>query len=126
MLAFTAQRGANVILDFVGAPYWNDNLRAAAMDGRLLLIGSMGGSAGQLDLGAIMGKRLIITGRTLRRTPLQQKIALTRAFGDFALPRFASRELKPIVDSVFDLADAAGAHARMEANANIGKIILRP
>ena len=125
VLAQTGGQGVQVILDFVGAPFWNDNLRAAAMDGRLLLVGSMGGTVGQLDLGAIMGKRLIITGRTLRRTPLAQKVSLTRAFESFAMPRFADGTLKPIIDSTFELGDAPSAHQRMEANLNTGKIILR-
>ena len=120
----TQGRGVDVILDFVGAPYWNDNLKALGMNGRLMLIGMLGGSAGQLDLGMIMGKRLTITGTTLRRTPLAQKIALTREFEAFAMPRFASGELKPIIDRVMPLSQAAEAHRRMEANENIGKIVM--
>ena len=89
-----------------------------------VLIGMMGGSVGSLDLGAIMGKRLVITGTTLRRTPLDQKVALAKAVADFALPRFANGSLKSIVDSVLPLAEAAEAHRRMEANLNIGKIVL--
>ena len=123
-LVLTQGKGANVVLDFVGAPYWNDNLKALAMNGRLMLIGMMGGSAGQLDLGAIMGKRITITGTTLRRTPLDAKVALTKAFAEFALPRFATGELKPIVDTVLPLQHAAEAHRRMEANLNTGKIVL--
>ena len=66
-------RGVTLILDFVGAPYWNDNLDALGMGGRLMLIGHMGGSAsGDLKIGAIMGKKLTITGTTLRGTPLPQ------------------------------------------------------
>ena len=122
--AFTHGSGVDVILDFVGAPYWNDNLRALAMNGRLILIGMMGGSHGQLDLSAIMGKRATITGTTLRRTPLDQKVALTKTFVEFAMPRFATGEIKPIVDHLYPLRDAAEAHRRMEANQNIGKIVL--
>jgi len=125
VLELTGGKGVNMVLDFVGAPYWNDNLRVLTLHGRLMLIGMMGGSTGSLDLGAIMGKRLVITGTTLRRTPLDQKAALTKAFADFALPRFAAGTLKPIVDCVLPLAEAAEAHRRMEANLNIGKIVLR-
>ena len=124
VLSFTRGKGADVILDFIGAPYWNDNLRALALNGRLMLIGMLGGSAGQLDLGAIMGKRATITGTTLRRTPLDQKVALTKAFVEFAMPRFAIGEIKPIIDRLYPLRDAAEAHRRMEANQNIGKIVL--
>src|SRR5262249_36789840 len=88
ILAATDGRGADVVLDFVGAPYWDANMAALAPYGRLMLIGFLGGSRGQLDLGAIMAKSLTIAGTTLRRTPLPQKIALTQAFAAFALPRF--------------------------------------
>lgn len=123
-MVLTQGRGVDVILDFVGAPYWNDNLKALGANGRLMLIGMMGGSSGQLDLGMIMGKRLTITGTTLRRTPLAQKVALTREFEAFAMPRFASGELKPIIDRVLPLSRAAEAHRRMEANENIGKLVM--
>lgn len=125
VLAFTDGHGADVVLDFVGAPYWNANLRAMAMNGRLMLIGMLGGSRGELDLAPIMTKRIVVTGATLRRTPLPEKIALTQAFVAFAMPRFAQGELRPIIDSVYPLRDAAEAHRRMEANRNIGKIVLR-
>jgi putative PIG3 family NAD(P)H quinone oxidoreductase len=124
VLEFTDQRGVDVVLDFIGAPYWNDNLRALALHGRLMLIGMMGGSKGELDLGPIMTRRITITGTTLRRTPLPQKIMLTQAFVDFALPRFERGELRPIIDRMYPLREAAEAHRRMEANQNIGKIVL--
>jgi len=125
VLAFTSGRGADVALDFVGAPYWNDNLRALATHGRLMLIGMLGGARGELDLGPIMSKRITVTGTTLRRMPLAQKVALTQAFVEFAMPRFERGELRPIIDAVMPLCDAAEAHRRMEANRNIGKIVLR-
>ncbi len=124
VLAFTASHGADVVLDFVGAPYWNANLRAIATNGRLMLIGMLGGSRGELDLGPIMAKRITVTGTTLRRTPLPEKIALTQAFVAFAMPRFEQGELRPIVDSIYPLHTATEAHRRMEANHNIGKIVL--
>jgi putative PIG3 family NAD(P)H quinone oxidoreductase len=123
--AATEGRGVNLILDFIGAPYWNDNLAALAIDGRLALIGFLGGSSGQLDIGPILGKRLQVFGTTLRRTPLPQKIALTESFAAFALPRFQSGELRPIVDDVLPLQQAAEAHRRMEANSTVGKLVLR-
>lgn len=121
----TDGRGVDVILDFVGAPYWNDNLASLAVGGRLMLIGFLGGAAGQLNLGAILPKSLTISGTTLRRTPLEQKIALTRDFAVFGLPRLASGELVPVTDRVFPLEQAAEAHRYMASNANTGKIILR-
>lgn len=121
----TAGRGVNLVLDFVGAPYWDGNLAALAAGGRLMLIGFLGGSRGQIDIGPILGKSLTIAGTTLRRTPLSQKIALTRSFAEFALPRFERGELRPVIDSVYPLEQAAEAHRAMEANSNTGKIVLR-
>jgi NADPH:quinone reductase-like Zn-dependent oxidoreductase len=72
-----------------------------------------------------MSKRLLIAGAGLRSMDTARKIALTRAFSEFALPRFADGRLVPMVDSVFDWRDVGDAHLRMEANANIGKIVLR-
>lgn len=125
VLAATDQKGVHVILDFVGAPYWNDNLASLAIGGRLMLIGYLGGTTGQLDIGTILGKSLTIRGTTLRRTPLPQKTALTHAFMEFALPRFEQDTLRPVIDRVYALSQAAEAHRYMETNANIGKIILR-
>jgi tumor protein p53-inducible protein 3 len=122
--AATDGQGVELILDFVGAPYWRDNLAALAVGGRLMLIGFLGGSRGDLDLGPILAKRLTVRGTTLRRTPLPEKIALTQAFVAFAMPRFASGELRPVVDSVYPLREAAAAHQAMEQNRNTGKIVL--
>lgn len=121
MRAATGGQGASLALDFVGAPYWQGNLAALAPYGRLMLIGFLGGSRGDLDLGPILGKSLTVAGTTLRRTPLDQKVALTREFAAFALDRFVSGELRPVIDRSFALADAADAHRHVEANANAGK-----
>jgi putative PIG3 family NAD(P)H quinone oxidoreductase len=121
----TAGRGVNLILDLVGAPYWDDNLASLAIDGRLASIGTLGGSRGQIDISPILAKRLTIVGAALRRLPLPQKTALAKAFAAFALPRFESGELRPVVDSVYPLAQAAEAHRYMESNRNTGKIVLR-
>ncbi len=121
----TEGRGVGIILDFVGAPYWNDNLAALSVGGRLLLVGFLGGTRGDLSISAIMSKRLTIGGTTLRGTPLPQKVDLTEAFGNYALPLFDSGELHPVIDRVFPLAKAEEAHAYMASNANIGKIVLR-
>lgn len=120
----TDGQGVNLVLDFVGAPYWNDNLAALGIDGRLALIGFLGGSRGQLDLGPLMNKRITVFSTTLRRTPLPQKIALTEAFSAFAQGRLESGELQPVIDTVLPLAQAAEAHRLMESNSTIGKIVL--
>jgi NADPH:quinone reductase-like Zn-dependent oxidoreductase len=90
-----------------------------------MLIGFLGGSQGQLDIGPILAKSLTVSGTTLRRTPLNQKIALTEAFMAFALDRLERGELQPVIDSVYPLSQAAAAHEAMERNRNVGKIILR-
>lgn len=124
-LEATGGRGVDLILDFVGAPYWQQNTAALALDGRLQLIGFLGGSAGQIDLGPIMAKRLRVTGTTLRRTPLPQKIALTADFVAFAHDRLERGELRPVIDTIYPLRAAAEAHRVMEANRNAGKLVLR-
>src|SRR5437868_10472767 len=121
----TGGRGVDLVLDFVGAPYWDGNMAALALGGRLMLIGFLGGPRGQLDIGPILAKGLTVAGTTLRRTPLPQKTALARSFAEFALPRFERGELQPVIDSVYPLVQAAEAHRAMEANANAGKIVLR-
>ncbi|NWG20892.1 MAG: NAD(P)H-quinone oxidoreductase [Chloroflexi bacterium] len=125
VLEITGGQGANLVLDFVGAPYWQQNMAALALDGRLQLIGFLGGSAGQLDLGPIMAKRLTVTGATLRRTPLARKTALTAEFIAFALDRLARGELRPVIDTIYPLDAAAEAHRAMEANRNAGKLVFR-
>jgi putative PIG3 family NAD(P)H quinone oxidoreductase len=121
----TEDKGVEVILDFIGAPYWNDNLAALAYGGRLMLIGFLGGAVGEMNLGALMAKNLTVTSTTLRRTPLPQKIELVEAFSNFGLSRLASRELLPVIDRVFTLEQAEEAHTYMQSNQNFGKIILR-
>lgn len=124
VLDATGKRGADVILDFIGAPYWNDNLAAASLRGRLMLIGFLGGPRGELDLAPLLMKSLTVAATTLRRLPAPDKEALVAALSDFALERFARGELKPIVDSVYPLEQVADAHRHMEANRNLGKIVL--
>lgn len=123
--AETGNKGVDVILDFIGAPYWNDNLAALTVGGRLMLIGFLGSAAGDLNLGAILGKSLTIAGTTLRRTPMAQKAELVKDFSAFGLARLASGDLKPVIDRVFPLAEAEAAHEYMQSNGNFGKIILR-
>ena len=118
-------RGVDVILDMVGAPYWSQNLACLAVEGRLILVSMLGGSTLQLDLAALQRKRIRVIGTTLRPLPLERKIALTLDFARFALPRFAAGSLSPVIDRVFDWANAGEAHRYMALNQNIGKIVLR-
>lgn len=122
----TDGKGVDIVLDCVGAPYLDQNLRSLARGGRLLVIGMMGGGRAEgIDLARILMHRLSIRGSTLRHLVREEKARLVREFSTFALPRFADGKLVPVVDSVFDWTDAAAAHERMESNANTGKIVLR-
>lgn len=120
-----APHGVDLVLDFVGAPYWAGNLEVLKRGGRLTLIGFLGGARGDLDLGPVMRKSLTVTGTTLRATPLAQKVALVREFAAHALPRFADRTLRPAVDRVHPWEETAEAHRAMAENRNAGKIVLR-
>jgi tumor protein p53-inducible protein 3 len=121
----TGGEGVDIVLDFVGAAFFEQNLQALAVDGRMVVIGTLGGAeVEKFSLRALMSKRLQITGAGLRSMDTARKIRLTRQFADFALPRFATGRLIPIVDSVFDWREAAKAHERMESNVNVGKIVL--
>lgn len=122
----TNGEGVQLILDFVGAPYFQDNLQSLALDGRLIVIGTMGGiQVNNLNLGYILKNRLQIIGTALRSQPPEKKVALTKSFSEFALDRFKDGRLKPIIDSIYDWNDVSKAHEYMESNANIGKIILK-
>ena len=123
----TAGAGVDVVLDVIGADYWEQNLRALARQGRMVEVGLMSGADLQnASLGPLLMKRLQVRGTTLRARPLEQKAAATRAFEKSVLPHIASGRIKVVVDSVYPLSEAADAQAYMEANANFGKIVLEP
>ncbi|MDE2668268.1 MAG: NAD(P)H-quinone oxidoreductase [Chloroflexota bacterium] len=123
----TGGAGVDVVLDVIGAAYWEQNLRALARQGRMVEVGLMSGAELEnASLGPLLMKRLQVRGTTLRARPLEQKAAATRAFEKSVLPHIASGRIKVVVDSVYPLAEAAAAQAYMEANANFGKIVLEP
>ncbi|MGD2044860.1 MAG: NAD(P)H-quinone oxidoreductase [Gemmatimonadota bacterium] len=124
VLELTDGRGVDVILDLVGGPYLAGNQRVVAVRGRHIVVGVPGGVEAVLNLRGLMGRRASIRGTVLRARPLPEKVELARAFARDVLPGFASGELAPVVDRVFPAAEAAQAHARMEANENFGKILL--
>jgi putative PIG3 family NAD(P)H quinone oxidoreductase len=123
--ALTDGRGVDVILDVQGAAYLDKNLRALAIGGRLVVIGLQGGNKAELDFNLLMARRASVIGTTLRARPLEAKVALTRQVETDLLPELAAGRVKVVVDSVFDLAQAAQAHRRMEASQHFGKIVLR-
>jgi putative PIG3 family NAD(P)H quinone oxidoreductase len=120
----TNGRGVDVIVDFVGAQYLERNVKSLAVRGRLIVIGLLGGITADLNLGLLLNRRLRVIGTVLRSRPLEEKALATRAFEKALLPAFECSVVKPIVDRVFRLADAAQAHSYMETNANVGKIVL--
>lgn len=122
----TDGQGVNIILDFIGAPYFDDNLKSLTIGGKLIVIGTMGGAQTDgLHLGLLLSKRLQIIGTALRTRSLADKVRLTAEFSSFALPYFSTGRMKPIVDRVFDWSEVSSAHRYMESNANTGKIVLR-
>jgi putative PIG3 family NAD(P)H quinone oxidoreductase len=121
----THGRGAEVILDCVGGAYFEENLRALASRGRLVLIGSLGGTAPvPVPLAMMLGKRAKVIGTVLRARPLEEKIALAQDVTARLVPLFERGLVHPVIDEIMPMADIARAHARMEANANIGKLVL--
>lgn len=121
----TDGEGVDIILDFIGAPYFTQNVNSLAVDGRLLLIGMMGGSAVEnIQLGQLLAKRLQIIGTALRSRSLSDKIQLTAGLVAFVGDSFTTGKMAPVLDSVFDWREVAQAHRHMEANKNIGKIVL--
>ena len=120
----TRGRGADVILDLVGAPYLARNQAAIAVGGRHAVVGVPGGSRAGIDLRLLMARRARIFGTVLRARSVEEKADLAREFTESALPGFADGALEPAMDHVFPAARAADAHRRMEANKNFGKIVL--
>ncbi len=117
--------GVDVILDMVGGPYLDRNLQALALDGRLVVIGLQGGASAELALGRLLTRRLTVTASTLRARTSAQKAALARAVERDVWPGFADGSLRPVIDRVLALDEAAEAHRVMEAGEHIGKIVLR-
>ncbi|MFQ5889433.1 MAG: NAD(P)H-quinone oxidoreductase [Gemmatimonadota bacterium] len=120
----TGGRGMDLVLDLVGAVHWQDNLACVAERGRILLVGLVGGSRAEVDLATLLRKRLHVVGTVLRSRSVAEKLELTAAFRDSVLPLLENGRLRPVVDRSLPLAEAAEAHAYMEANRNVGKIVL--
>ena len=123
--ALTDDRGVDLILDFIGAPYFHRNVESLALDGRIIQLATLGGSTvEQVSLRALMAKRAQLLASTLRSRSLAYKVRLTQEFASDVLPHFLDGDLQPVIDSVYDWSDVAEAHRRMENNENAGKIVL--
>jgi putative PIG3 family NAD(P)H quinone oxidoreductase len=120
----TGGRGVDVVIDFVGGPYLERNLRALAEGGRLVQVGVLGGPRGMLPLDLLLHRYLRIIGTVMKSRSLEDKVAMTARFSQRWLGAFESGALHPIVDRIFPLAQTADAHRAMEASGNFGKIVL--
>jgi NADPH:quinone reductase len=118
-------RGMDVVLDLVGGAYFPASIAAMAPLGRLMIIGTLAGRDATIPLGRVLSLRLTIRGTMLRGRPLEEKIAATRAFEDQVVPLLARGIVRAVIDREFPLAEVRAAHARMESNESIGKIVLR-
>lgn len=120
----THGQGVDVILDMVAGSYVAREVACLAEDGRLVIIGVQGGTKAEVNAGLVLRKRLTITGSTLRPRSIEFKTAIAKALKENVWPLLASGSIKPVIHSAFAAADAAKAHALMESNQHVGKIVL--
>lgn len=125
VLERTGGEGVHVVLDMIGAAYFAQNIEALGLRGRMVFLATLGGARGEINVGALMAKRLHIRGSTLRARSLEEKLVVTSAFRNQVLPLLASRKVRPIIERVYPLEEIAAAHAAMHENRNFGKLILR-
>jgi len=123
--ALTGGRGVDVVIDIVGAPYFERNLQSLAMDGRLVEVATQhGAKAGNLDLFLVMRRRLTITGSTMRPRTTAEKGAIAAKLREKVWPALDAGRAGPVIHAVFPMSEAAAAHRLMEGGTHIGKIIL--
>ena len=125
VLEATDEAGVHAIVDLVGGAYFADNLRVLATLGRMVVVGTTSGARTQIDLSTLMRKRATLIGTVLRARPHAEKVEATRAFERDVLPLFESGAVRPVVDRVFPLEDAAEAHRYLESNQSFGKVVLQ-
>ncbi len=121
---FAGEGGIGVILDPVGGAYLEDNLKLLGLNGRLVLIGLMGGNKTEIDLAALMVKRIRIIGSTLRTRPIAEKTQVMSQLFEKVWPKIESGEIRPIIDTVFPIEQVDEAHKLVSADATIGKVVL--
>lgn len=122
---YTSGEGVDVIVDFIGGAYFQQNLQALAVEGRLVMLAFLGGAKPDaVNLRPILRKRLQIMGSTLRSRDLDYKVRLSQDLKRFAWPLFEQGTIKPVIDRVYDWSQAADAHRYMESNQSQGKIVL--
>ncbi|MEU1687454.1 NAD(P)H-quinone oxidoreductase [Micromonospora sp. NPDC005707] len=121
---FTDGRGADVILDIIGAAYLPGNVTALATGGRLVVIGMQGGRKGELDLGMLLAKRASVHATALRSRPLAEKAEIVRGVREQVWPLVESGKVRPIVHARAKMADASDAHRLVETSDHVGKVLL--
>jgi len=124
VLGKTAGNGVEIILDLVGAAYFEQNLRSLARKGRLLLVGLTSGSTAEFNLGLALSKRLTLIGTVLRGRSVEEKAEATVSFSTNVIPHLASGLIRPNLDHVFGLKDVSAAHEYLESNESFGKVVL--
>lgn len=124
VLRITDKRGVDVVLDMVAGDYVAREVECLAADGRLAIIAVQGGSKSMLDTGAVLRKRLTITGSTLRPRSVAYKGILASALRERVWPLIEAGRIKPVIHQVFPAVEAAAAHALMESSMHVGKIVL--
>lgn len=122
--SITNSQGVDVILDHIGGPYLDDNMKSLALGGTLMQIGVSEGIKAQINLAAMMVRRQRIIGSVLRSRPIDEKAGIIKTFTQQVLPKFADGSMVPLVSDVFPLEQAASAHQHMESSGHFGKIVL--
>lgn len=121
---WTSGRGVDVIVDLVGANYFEANLKVLAAKGRLILVGTTAGAEAKINFGRVMSKRLTIVGTVLRARSNEEKATATRLFLEQVVPLLANATVKPVIDRVYQMDEIREAHSHMESNASFGKIVI--
>jgi NADPH:quinone reductase-like Zn-dependent oxidoreductase len=124
VLARTKGRGVDVVVELVGGAYIAQDIACIAPRGRIVVVGAMAGTRADVDLAALMRKRAELRGTVLRSRPLEEKIMAARSFERHLVPLFAANALRPVIDRILPLAQAAEAHRLVQKNETFGKVVL--
>jgi putative PIG3 family NAD(P)H quinone oxidoreductase len=125
VLAETGGAGVDVVLDNMGASYLSRNIEALALGGRLIVLGMQGGREGEIDLGTVLAKRATVHAAGLRGRPLAQKAEIVAETVHAVWPLIESEAVRPVIDRILTLDDAAEAHRLVDSSEHIGKVLLR-
>ncbi|MGA9293408.1 MAG: zinc-binding dehydrogenase, partial [Ignavibacteriaceae bacterium] len=126
VLKFTNNKGVNIIIDFIGADYFKQNIRCLNQSGKLIFLASLSGAKiKEVDISKIMSKWISIIGSTLRTRNPDYQIRLTKDFAEFSLDKFKTGKLRPVIAKIYSWRDVSEAHKYIEENKNFGKLILK-